>query len=139
MRVVTQTEILNRLAQDVALENKVNTLVVNWWAACTDVTLEVFGSPGGHAGENETAFVQAINPELAKRERLSAVNTIPIPGAGEWSATPFPSPIQLYRKRENVPRDFDRKKADEYFRRVNACVGTVVKETLRKWGEAGFN
>jgi creatinine amidohydrolase len=82
MRAVTQTEILNRLAQDVALENKVNTPVVNSWAACAEVTLEVFGSPGGHARENQTAFIQAINPKLAKRERHSAVSTTPIPGAG---------------------------------------------------------
>jgi creatinine amidohydrolase len=134
-----QTEILNRLAQDVALESKVNTLVVNWWSTCADVTLEVFGSPGGHGGENETAFIQAINPKLVKKERLSAVSTTPIPGPGEWSATPFPSPIELYKKGEGAPRDFDQKKADEYFRRVNACVGTLVKETLRKWSEAGFN
>jgi len=134
-----QTEILNRLAQDVALENKVNTLVVNWWATCADVTQEVFGTPGGHAGENETAFIQAINPKLVKKDRLPVVTTTPIPGPGEWSATPFPSPIELYKKGEGLPRDFDQKKAEEYFRRVNACVGTLVKETLRKWSEAGFD
>ena len=134
-----QTEILNKLAQDVALEHKVNTLVVNWWSTCADVTLEVFGSPGGHAGENETAFIQAINPKLVKKDRLPAVTTTPIPGPGEWSATPFPSPIELYQKGEGAPRDFDQKKADEYFRRVNLCVATLVKETLRKWSEAGFN
>jgi hypothetical protein len=47
--------------------------------------------------------------------------------------------MELYKKGEGAPRDFDQKKADEYFRRVNTCVGTLVKETLRKWSEAGFN
>jgi len=134
-----QAEVLSKLAHEVALEYKVNTLVVNWWAACADVAQEVFGNPGGHAGENETAFIQAIDPKLVKKERLSAVTTTPIPAPGEWSATPFPSPIELYKKGEGAPRDFDQKKADDYFRRVNACVAALVKDTLRRWSEGGFN
>jgi len=134
-----QTEILGKLAQEVALEHKVNTLVVNWWSACAEVTLQVFGNPGGHAGENETAFIQAINPKLVKKERYSDLLTTPIPEPGAWSATPFPSPIELYKKGQGMPRDFDQKKADEYFRGVTACVANIVKETLRKWELAGFN
>jgi creatinine amidohydrolase len=134
-----QTEVLNKLTRDVSLECKVNTLVVNWWAACADVTQEVFGNPGGHAGENETAFIQAINPKLVKKDRYSAVTTTPNPAPGAWSATPFPSPIGLYKPGEGAPRDFDQKKAEDYFRKVNACVSALVKETLRKWAEAGFN
>jgi len=134
-----QTDTLNKVAQDVALEQRVNTLVVNWWATCADVTQEIFGNAGGHAGENETAFIQAINPKLLKKERYSDALATPNPPPGSWSATPAPSPIGLYKPGEGMPRDFDQKKADEYFRRVNACVATVVKGTLRKWAEAGFN
>lgn len=63
----------------------------------------------------------------------------PNPAPGTWSATPFPSTIGLYKKDVGTPRDFDPKQADEYFRRVNACVASLVKDTLRKWAEAGFN
>jgi len=134
-----QTDTLNKVAQDVALEQRVNTLVVNWWATCSDVTQGIFGNAGGHAGENETAFIQAINPKLVKKERYSDALATPNPPPGTWSATPAPAPIGLYKAGEGMPRDFDQKKADEYFRRVNACVAAVVKETVRKWAEAGFN
>jgi creatinine amidohydrolase len=134
-----QTEVLNKVAQDVALEHRVNTLVVNWWSTCSDVTQEVFGNAGGHAGENETAFIQAINPKLVKKERYSEALAEPNPAPGTWSAVPSPYTIGLYKKGEGVPRDFDQKKADEYFRRVNACVGALVKDTLRRWSEAGLN
>jgi creatinine amidohydrolase len=134
-----QTEVLNQVAQDVALELRVNTLVVNWWAACADVTQEVFGNPGGHAGENETAFIQAIHPKLVKKERLPEVSSIPNPPPGSWSATPFPSAIGLYRKGEGTPRDFDTRKAVEYFRRINGCVAALVKDTMGKWNAAGFH
>ena len=133
-----QTSALEKVSQEVALEHGVNVLVVNWWAACAEVTQEVFGNPGGHAGENETAFIQAINPKLVKKERNSDALATPNPASGSWAATPFPSPIGLYEKGKGLPRDFDQKKADEYFRRVNACMAGLVKQTLAKWQQAGF-
>ncbi len=134
-----QSEVLNKVTQEISLELGVNTLVVNWWGACADAAQEVFGNPGGHAGENETAFIQAINPKLVKKERYTDAMATANPAPGTWSATPFPSSIGLYEKGKGSPRDFDQKKADEYFRRVNACVAALVKATLAKWTEAGFN
>lgn len=133
-----QTEVLNRVSEEVSLDRGVNTLVVNWWAACSESAQEVFGNTGGHAGENETAFIQAINPKLVRKDRYSQVSVTANPSPGSWSATPFPSTIGLYKEGAGAPGDFDQKKADEYFRRVNACVGDLVKDTLRKWAAAGF-
>ncbi len=134
-----QGELLNKLAQDVAIEFRVNTLVVHWWGACSDATQEVFGNAGGHAGENETAFIQAINPKLVHRERYSDALASPNAEPDASSATPAPSPIGLYKKGEGMPRDFDQKKADEYLKRVDGCVADLVKDTLRRWHEAGLD
>ncbi|MBI1982744.1 MAG: creatininase family protein [Acidobacteria bacterium] len=133
-----QTEVLERVAQDVAIENQVHTMVVNWWSTCADVTREIFGNAGGHAGENETAFIQAIDPKLVKKGRYSDALAAPNPPPGTWSATPTPYSIGLYKEGEGAPRDFDQKKADEYFRRVTGCVAARVTDTLRRWTEAGF-
>jgi len=134
-----QTEVLNKVAQDVALERRVNTLVVNWWAACSEFTQEVFGNAGGHAGENETAFIQAINPKLVKKERYLDALASPNPPPGTFSATPAPSTIGLYKPGEGMPRDFDQKKAEAYFRRVNNCVAALVKDTFARWHDAGLD
>jgi creatinine amidohydrolase len=134
-----QTAVLTAVAHEVAIEHGVNTLVVNWWAACADATQEVFGNPGGHAGENETAFIQAINPALVKKDRLAEITATPNPAPGAWAATPTPSSIGLYEAGTGAPTDFDQAKADDYFRRVNACVAALVKDTLRKWEQAGLN
>src|SRR6266568_1750527 len=64
-----QTAVLSALAQEVGRETGTRMLVVNWWSCCTDVTLEVFGDHGGHAAENETAYVMAIDPALVQQER----------------------------------------------------------------------
>ena len=38
-----QTAILNDLTEKIGREHRVRTLVVNWWAYCSDVTLKIFG------------------------------------------------------------------------------------------------
>lgn len=134
-----QTAVLQELAQQVALERGVNTLVINWWGVASDITEEVFGNPGGHAGENETAFIQAINPKLVKKERYSDQLATPNPAPGTWSATPAPSSIGLYEAGKGYPKDFSQAKADDYFRKVTARIAALIKDTLRKWELAGFN
>jgi creatinine amidohydrolase len=135
-----QTAILQQLAGEIAMQHKVNTLVIQWWALASDVTLEVFKEDGGHAGINETAFVQAINPKLVRRDLFTGKEmATPNPAPGAWSATPFPSAITLYKEGQGWPTDFDQAKADEYFRKVVAKVRGLVLDTLRKWEMAGFN
>jgi len=132
-----QTAVLSALAEEVGREENVRTLVVNWWSYCSDVTLEVFGQDGGHAGENETAFVQAIDPGLVHPERYSPALATPYPAPGTWSAYPFPSSIGLYKEGQGYPR-FDAAKAKVYYRKVVEKVGRLVTDTIRKWDEAGL-
>lgn len=134
-----QTAILDQVAREVALQHGVNTMVVNWWAAAADITVEVFGEDGGHAGINETAFVQAINPQLVLRERFTGPEmATPNPAPGAWSATPFPSSITLYKAGQGWPKDFNQAQAEEYYRKVVARVKTLVADTIAKWERAGF-
>jgi creatinine amidohydrolase len=134
-----QTAILDSVAREVAFAHRVQTLVINWWSAASDITLEVFGEDGGHAGINETAFIQAINPKLVHKELFTGKEMATAnPTPGSWSATPFPSTITLYKPGQGWPKDFDQKKADDYRRKVTARVRTIVQDTLRKWRQAGF-
>src|SRR5438874_1709774 len=56
-----QTAILTALAPEVGRETDTRMLVVNWWSYCSAATLDVFGEEGGHAAENENAFIMAID------------------------------------------------------------------------------
>ena len=135
-----QTAILNSVASEIALAHNVNTLVINWWSLASDVTLEVFKEDGGHAGINETAFIQAINPKLVHKELYKGREmTTANPAPGTWSATPFPSSIGLYKEDQGRPKDFDQVQADEYYKKVVAKVRALVQDTLKKWEMAGFN
>ena len=132
-----QTAVLNAVAAEVAAERGVRTLVVNWWSFASDVTREVFGEDGGHAGWNETAFIQAIDSTLVHPERYRPEMATAYPSAGTWSASPFPSSIGLYQPGQGYPR-FDQAKANEYYRRVTGKVAALIEDVIRKWDAAGL-
>jgi creatinine amidohydrolase len=128
-----QTAVLSALGTEVGREANVRTLVVNWWSYCSDITLEVFGEDGGHAGENENAFMLAIDPALVHKERYTGPGmTTANPAPGTWSAYPAPSSIGLYKEGQGFPK-FDPVKAKLYFERVNDKVARLVQDTIRKW------
>ena len=132
----SQTAVLNSVAAEVSSERKVRTLVINWWSFASDVTKEVFGEDGGHAGWNETAYVQAVDPTLVHPEKYKPEMATAYPATGTWSAAPFPSSIGLYQKGQGYPK-FDQKKADEYFKKVNDKVADLINEIVKKWDLAG--
>jgi len=134
-----QTAVLQSVASEVAIEKHVRTLVINWWTFASDETKAVFGQDGGHAGNNETAFIQAIDPTLVHPERYKGpdmTTALPAP-AGSWSAVPFPSSIELYQKDQGYPI-FDQAKADLYYKKVTDKVADLIIDTVKKWDLAGL-
>jgi creatinine amidohydrolase len=132
-----QTAVLQSVAAEVSAERKVRTLVINWWSFAADETKLIFGEDGGHAGWNETAYVQAVDPTLVHPERYKDDLATAYPAPGTWSAVPFPSSIGLYQKGQGYPK-FDQQKANEYFRAVNDKVANLIIELVRKWDMAGL-
>jgi creatinine amidohydrolase len=132
-----QTAVLQSVAAEVATERKVRTLVINWWSFASDETKEVFGEDGGHAGLNETAFIQAIDPTLVQADKYNADMAIPYPAPGTWSAVPFPSSIGLYQKGQGYPK-FDQAKADLYYKKVTDKVAALIIDVVQRWNMAGL-
>ena len=133
-----QTAVLQAVAAEVATEKKVRTLVINWWSYASEETKEVFGEDGGHAGLNETALIQAIDPTLVHPEKYTGPEmTTPYPAAGTWSAVPFPSSIGLYQKGQGFPK-FDQAKADLYYKKVTDKVANLILDVVKKWDMAGL-
>jgi creatinine amidohydrolase len=131
------TAALNAVAAEVANETGARTLVVNWWSYCSDITLEVFGEDGGHAGENENAYVMAIDASLAHPERYKADLALTNPPAGAWAAFPHPASIMLYKEGQGYPK-FDAAKAKIYFERVNDKIAKLILDVVRRWDAGGL-
>jgi creatinine amidohydrolase len=131
-----QTAVLAALAQEVGCETMTRILTVNWWSYCSDVCSEVFGEDGGHAGNTETAYMLAIDPELVQKKRYAGPRmATAIPEANTWNAYPFPSSILLYKEGEGYP-DFDLAKAKTYFKKVNDKVARLIEDAIKKWDMA---
>lgn len=133
-----QTAVLQSVAAEVATEKHVRTLVINWWSFASDETKEVFGEDGGHAGLNETAFIQAIDPTLVHPEKYTGPEmTTANPAPGTWVAVPSPSSIGLYQKGQGYPK-FDQAKAGLYYKKVTDKVTNLINEVVKKWDLAGL-
>jgi creatinine amidohydrolase len=135
-----QVAVLQQLATEISLQYKINTLLINWWILCSDITRQVFGEDGGHATNDETAMVQAANPKLVHWELLTGkdmASALPSPADG-FSATPFPSTILQYTEGQGLPKDRSQAKADEYFKRVTIKIRGLILDTMQKWDAAGF-
>jgi creatinine amidohydrolase len=134
-----QTALLQRAAQEASERHQVRTLVINWWSLASAETFAVFGENGGHAGNNETAYVQAVVPEHVHPERYAGADmTTPYPAGTEWAAFPFPSSIGLYEPGQGEPT-FDPDQAMDYFTRVNERVASLIEDVIRKWDMARLN
>ena len=127
-----QTAILHEVAARASKQHQVRTLVINWWSLATEETFAVFGENGGHAGNNETTYVQAIVPEHIHPERYDPNMATPYPRNNAWAASPFPSSIGLYEAGQGYPT-FDPAQAQTYFTRVNERVATLIEEVIQKW------
>lgn len=132
-----QTAILRQAADAASEEQGVRILVINWWSLASEETFAVFNENGGHAGNNETAYIQAIVPDQVHPERYSSDMATAYPARSSWHAVPFPSSIGLYEEGQGYPT-FDEKQAHEYFQRVNARVAELVEGVIRKWDKAGL-
>jgi creatinine amidohydrolase len=124
-------------ADRVSAAKRVRILVVNWWSLADDITKEVFGENGGHAGNNETAYVQAIVPKHIHPERYHKDMASSNAQAGSYYAVPVASSIGLYEEGQGYPT-FDPKQAGEYFKKVNDRVAGLVEDIIKKWDRAGL-
>jgi len=130
------TAVLNQVATRVANRSRVRVLVTNWWVIADDITKSVFKENGGHAGNNETAYIQAFLPAYIHPERYAKEMAQPMAASGAVLAVPVTSTIILYEKGQGYPT-FRPDQAKEYFRKVNDRMAELILDTIQKWDAAG--
>ena len=130
------TQWLQELVRQVANRKKVRMMVVNWWSLADKITKEVFKENGGHAGNNETAYMQAVYPQHIHPERYSQEMVSLLAPAESYYPVPVPSSILIYEEGQGYPT-FDEKQARLYFQKVNDLVAKLILETIHIWDLAG--
>ena len=126
---------LKTVAADFHRERRGNIAVVHWWELCGEMTREFFGHHGGHAGTDETAMVQAIDPELVDADAYDPELAYYYRAGAD--VYPIPGSILLYKEGEGYP-NFDLKQAQQYRKKVIAAVGDFVEMVLDRWRKFGL-
>lgn len=130
------TQWLQELVRQVANRKRVRMMVINWWSLADKITKEVFKENGGHAGNNETAYMQAVYPQHIHPERYHQEMVSLLAPAESYYPVPVPSSILIYEEGQGYPT-FDEKQARLYFQKVNDLVAKLILETIHKWNLAG--
>jgi creatinine amidohydrolase len=127
---------LKNVAHRAHSELGLNVAVVHWWLLCGEVTKEVYGGEGGHAGIDETGYVMSIDPSLADKsyytEHLVHEHKI---GADVY---PYPGSIGIYNDRGEGRPDFDAEKGTVFAGKVKEKVLEFVSYVLSQWDKNGF-
>jgi creatinine amidohydrolase len=113
-----------------------NVAVIHWWLLCAEVTKEVYGGEGGHAGCDETGYVMAIDPLLAERNRYSEDLVYEHQTAAD--VYPYPGSIGIYNDRGEGRPDFDVEKGKLYRGKVREKVLDFVRYILMQWDKNGL-
>jgi creatinine amidohydrolase len=126
---------LKAVAADFSRERKVNIAVIHWWELCGKMTEQFFGNVGGHAGTDETAMVQAIDPALGGKDRYDPELAYYFrPGADIY---PVPGTILLYKEGEGYP-NYDLSQVQEYRAKVAKTVGDFAEMVIARWRKFGL-
>lgn len=125
---------LREAAYAVHRQCKVNIAIVHWWQLVAELTKSHFGQVAGHGGIDETACMQAIDPELVDKDEYTEDMAYLVTSGAD--AYPAPGSILLYKQGEGYP-NFDKKQADEYLPKVARAVGDFILSTIDRWQKIG--
>jgi creatinine amidohydrolase len=123
---------LKNSALKVYKTRKAKIAVIHWWLLCDDITKQVYGVSGGHAGVDETAGILAIDKSLVKKEKYKKEMAYKFDEA--MNVMPTPASIILYKGKEGYP-DFDEKKAKIYMNKVVEKIRKMILEVFKKWDD----
>lgn len=127
--------VLKSVAAEFHRKRLCNIAVIHWWELCSKMTREFFGHDGGHAGTDETAMVQAIDPALADEKDYDPELAYYFRAGAD--IYPVPGSILLYTEGEGYP-NFDVEQAKRYRERVFETVGEFVEMVLNRWEKFGL-
>lgn len=125
--------VLKDVAHDAFRNLGLKVAVLHWWELCADVTKEVYGGPGGHAGRDETGFVMSVNPKYGNKEKYDPEMAYKFqPGADVY---PIPGSVLIYDEEGRGEPDFDVEKGKELAAKVKARMGDYLDDLFKRWAK----
>lgn len=129
------TDALRDASRRVHEETGAFVALFNWWTECYPISEEVLGTPGGHAGADETAAMLAIAPEQVFPDRWDP--SLAFEHRNSLVAFPEPGSLIYYGGKRSDPV-LNAKKARDYWTRVVEHVGEVLEDLVVRWEREGY-
>jgi len=125
-----QNDELKQAAFDVHEKTSTKVAVVHWWDLCKEQTKNYYDTSGGHGAVDETAAMIAYAPDTIHEDMYNPDMLYYVkPGANVY---PIPSTILIYKENTGA-LDFDKQKADDYFKAVCDTVKDFLIDTFKRW------
>lgn len=124
-----QVEAISRAMRRAWLDYGLKSAMINWWSLARDLTEEILGGSGGHAGADETSIILEIDPSLVKgemeKEEIYRVKE------GIY-AVPTPGSIISYDNKfsDRIP---DRDKASEFTNKLLERIFNEIMAIVEGW------
>ncbi len=123
---------LKEAAYDAFFNFGLKVAILHWWELCADITAEVYGGPGGHAGRDETGFVMAIDPKYGVKDRYDSQLAYTMCSGAD--VVPVPGSVLIYDKDGKGEPDFDVAKGKVYAQKVMKYMGDYLDDIFARWG-----
>jgi creatinine amidohydrolase len=125
-----QIEQLEGAAKEAWMKKRVKITVVHWWRCCRDLVEEIYGRPGGHAGTDENAAIQAFRPDLIKADMYTDDMVYRQPEG----ISSYPNPGTILAYKDNAAYiDFDQSKAEIYFSEAVDRIKGHILDIFKRW------
>ncbi|MEE9441858.1 MAG: creatininase family protein [candidate division Zixibacteria bacterium] len=121
---------LKEAAYEKHIDRKVGIAAIHWWELTGDLNQEIFGDAGGHAGNNETACVQAIDEALVNKDEFTKDMGFHMKRGAD--IYPVPGSILLYEENQGYPT-FDAAQSKEYLDKMSEIVGDFIVDIINRW------
>ena len=122
---------LKDAAYDAFFNFGIKIAILHWWDLCADITEEVYGGPGGHAGRDETGFLMSIDPKYGVKERYDSQLAYTMNAGAD--IIPVPGSVLLYDKDGKGEPDFDVAKGKVYAKKVMLRMGDYLDDIFARW------
>jgi len=111
-------------------EDGVKSVIVNWWIYGEELSKEMFGSVGGHAGTEETAAIMAVDRSLVREEEelgdqvyytVRGMDPVPAPGS-----------ILVYDREDRVYIP-DAETSKKFIQELTSRIAEELKRIIKGW------
>ncbi len=120
---------LSNIKKSIYTQTGMFVIIIHWWIFSYGICEEIYKTPGGHAGVDETAMMLYIDENTVKKDLLNDDLYYKINRSIE--TIPSPAPILSYDNKLSTI-DLDKNKAEKFYNKVKNELIKNINEIIKQ-------